>query len=62
MKKKKFNENKTFHKWWDESGYKYKPESDEEKDWYNIVMYWAWKGWEARALTYSPVCNRRARK
>ena len=36
-----------FKKWWKEEGYKYKPESDEEADWCNVVRYCSWKAFKA---------------
>ena len=45
----KIAENKACNEWWKIHGYKYKPESEEEADWVNIVKYWAWKAWEERA-------------
>lgn len=37
-----------FAVWWKKEGYRFKPETDDEKDWINVVRYWAWKAWEAR--------------
>ena len=49
MKPDTVEENKKFHEWWDAKGYKFKPETGDEMDWVNIVRFWAWKAWEARA-------------
>jgi len=45
----KIAENKAFQEYWNTKGFKYKPQTDEEGDWLNVVKYWAWKAWEARA-------------
>jgi hypothetical protein len=45
----KYEEHKKFKRWYNEYGYHYKPKTDEEADWLNVVSYWAWKAWEARS-------------
>ena len=45
----KIAENKACNAWWKIHGYKYKPQTDAEADWVNVVKYWAWKAWEERA-------------
>lgn len=46
-----------FKKWWEKTGYKYKPENEKEGDWYNVVKYWAWKGYRERRKKVFGVCD-----
>ncbi len=39
---KKEKLHKEFIKWWQEKGYKFKPKTIVEKNWYNVVKYHAW--------------------
>jgi len=45
---KTFSESKKFEGWFKKNGYKFTPTTDDEKDWFNVVRFWAWKAWEAR--------------